>query len=198
MNIEQKIIYSDRIYQVLNAEGEYMIHPAAFGLLPLSKASLLRSFSSEFMIENFHLKLNKIVLKNEDKAEDVEGYQSNELYGCRVFYSGTILIGENMVREYYSKGGKLACFSYQNVYELVFEDGILVTTVDQSKAMQRIRKNLELGLRTLNHGRDYRCIMHFINASLVGDYKSFKLPGSRYKYLKNMRNNYYYDTLIHT
>ncbi len=195
MNIEQKIVCMNRVYQVLDAEEEFMIHPAALGLLPLSKASLSNSFSSEFTIENFRLKLDKIVLKSEDTQED---NQSNELYGRRIFYSGTILIGENKIREYYNKNGTLACFSYQNVYELRFKDGVLITTVDQSKAMQRVRKNIELGLRTLNRGRDYRCIMHFISSSLVGDYKSFKLPGSRYKYLKYMKNFYYYDVILPT
>lgn len=186
MTINQQIIYSDKNYKILDAEHEFIIHPAALGLLPATKASLQCTFSSEFYIDNYCLLLNKLNW-HEDITGDEKLYEPNEL---KAAYHGTIMIGDELVTEYYMKGDKPVCFSYQNVLELVFEDGMLVTTIDQSKAMLRIRKNIELGLRSLNKSRDLRCIRRFMNSSFIGDYKMFVHSGLRYKYLKNMKNHY--------
>jgi hypothetical protein len=186
MNIEQQIIYSGVIYKILSAEQEFVIHPSAFGLLPVVKASLQKSFSCAFHIEDYHLILDEVALTDTNS----EGERSDRTYGCKVAYNGVLLIADNLVKEYYFKGGKLACFSYQNVLELVFENGMLITTIDQSKAMLRIRKNLELGLRDLSKNRDLRCIRRFINSSFVGDYKPFLLDSMRIKYLKDMKQDY--------
>lgn len=195
MNIEQQIIYLNKKYRILDAEQEYIVHPAAFGLLPLSKASLKTYFSCDFYIKDYHLILEKLtvpaeVLSSPDSVNAEESVSLNKPENCPIPYNGAILIGANPGKEYFMKPGKLACFSYQKVLELVFKNGILTTTVDQSKAMLRIRKNLENDLRSLNNSRDLRCIRHYINSSLVGDYKKFMLKGRRYKYLKAMKIKY--------
>lgn len=186
MNIDQHIIYSDNNYRILDTEQEFMLHPAALGLLPVSKTSLQSSFSISYYIDNYCLMLDKIIWNEEITGNEKKLEQED----IKLSYSGVILIGANPVKEYYLKGDKLACFSYQNVMELVFEKGMLITTIDQSKAMLRIRKNIELKLRSLNKGRDVICIRHFIWSSLVGDYKPFLFSGQRYKYLQEMRNDY--------
>jgi hypothetical protein len=111
---------------------------------------------------------------------------------CTVSYNGAILIGSKPVKEYAMKGENPTCFSYQNVMELIFEDGILITSVDHSKKMLRIRKNIELGLRNLTVNRDIRCIRRFMNSSFIGDYKTFRLIGSRMRYLKELKKDYLY------
>jgi hypothetical protein len=189
MDFEQQMIYLDKNYKVLGVEQEFIIHPAVFDMLPISKASLQCPFSCDFQIKDYHLILNRIKLpKEETTGEGTD--KLYEFYDCNISYTGAVLIGANLVKEYYMKNGKLACFSYQNVFELVFRDGILKTTVDQSKAMLRIRKNIELGLRNLNNGRDLRCIKRFINSSFVGDYESKLLKYRRIKHLKEMKKEY--------
>ncbi|MDD3174586.1 MAG: hypothetical protein PHF63_13160 [Herbinix sp.] len=195
MNFEQHMAYLGKNYIILNTEQEFIIHPAALGLLPLTNASLQSSFSCDFHMENYRLILDNITLLNEDLSKlsgiSMEGGNKKIAFnGCKVSYSGTVLIASDQVKEYYMNGQSLACFSYQKVLELVFEDGILITTIDQSKAMQRIRKNIELGLRSLNKSRDLRCIKRFINSSFVGDYKTFLLANNRLKYLKEMKKDY--------
>lgn len=187
MSIEQQIVYHDESYKVLGAEQEVIVHPSVFGILPLNKASLQQPFSSEFHIEDYRLILDKLTLMSEDHLKVCSCEKDD--YGCEVSYNGAVLIGSNLVNEYYFKG-KIACFSYQNVYELVFDNGRLMTTIDQSKAMLRIRKNIDLGLRSLNNNRDLRCIKRFLNAALVGDYNTFQFSGRRLKYIKTMQKNY--------
>lgn len=195
MILEQEIIYFDKKYHILNAEQEFIVHPAAFGLLPLTKVSLQSPFTCEFHIEDYRLIMDRLTIVNDTAGNAGMGKMEEndmecEMNDCQIPYTGAILIGSRPVREYYRKDGKLACFSYQNVFELVFEEGILKTTIDQSKAMLRIRKNIELKFRSLNSSRDLRCIKHFMNTSFIGDYKTFILPYNRMKYLKEMKKKY--------
>jgi hypothetical protein len=185
MNLEQQLIYSNKEYRIISTEQEFIIHPIAIGLLPMTKTSLQYSFSSLFHIQDFQLMLNNLVINDQETEE-----RYYEFDHCKVSYNGAILIGADLVKEYNQKSGKLSCFSYQKVFELVFEDGILITAIDQSKAMSRIRKNLELGLRSLSKSRDLRCINRFISSSFVGDYKAFRIPHSRLKYLEDMKKDY--------
>lgn len=109
----------------------------------------------------------------------------------RLTFSGCILIGSEYSEKYSSKYD-LPYYQYARVYELIFEDGKHITTIDHSKAMLRIRKNLDLGLRTMEKERDRKCIKHFLKTSFVGDYwhpgrkKIFKLQNIL-DYIKKVR-----------
>jgi hypothetical protein len=199
-NMNPSII--DGSFRVLEAEQEFIIHPSALGLLPLNLNSLNYPFTCEFSMKDYHLYLNRIVMPKSysqcvsgelisaatvnNVGEETE-YQYNDF---KVSYNGAILIGTNPVKDYNMKGQRYPCFSYQKVYELIYENGILITSVDQSKAMIRIRKNLELGLRSLYNNRDLRCIKRFMNSSFVGDYKPFVMKGRRLHYVKDMMKTY--------
>lgn len=186
MNLEHLLIFLDKKFTILNTEKEFIIHPAAFDLLPMSKASLQCSFQSEYYIEKYQLYLDRLIIHPSEPSE-----MHYDVQACPLVYNGAILIGANLLKEYYVKGStKPTCFSYQDVIELIFEEGILITSIDQSKAMSRIRKNLELNLRNLTRGRDLRCISRFMNSAFVGDYNEFKLPILRMKYLQDMRDEY--------
>lgn len=184
--MDQQMKYLNKTYAILSAEQEFIIHPAALGLLPLTNASLQCSYFTSFYIKEHRLILEELCIHS---AEDLNSKQY--LFPERtVPYNGAVLLGGDLVKEYSLKNNKIACFSYKSVWELVFEDGILITSVDQSKAMARIRKNIELGLRNLSNSRDVRCIRRFMNSSLIGDYKPLTFASSRLKYLKEMRNDY--------
>ncbi|MDF2908332.1 MAG: hypothetical protein K0R34_3653 [Herbinix sp.] len=195
MNITQIMNYKNMEYTILAAEQECIIHPIALGYLPYSSASLQCSFSSHFIIKDYQLLLSRLdIVTNEAMnlgGMHMEGYaRKNSFEEFPVSYNGSILIGANIVKEYYLRGSSPSYFSYQKLIELVFENGILITTVDQSRAMLRIRKNLELGLRSLDNNRDKRCINRFMNSVLVGDYKPFLLQYNLMKYIKDMKQDY--------
>jgi hypothetical protein len=195
MKIEHKMIYQDKEYTILSAEQEFIIHPIAMGYLPYSSASMQCDFAGSFHVKDYKLSLSCLEIGS-DEARNLGGVHIEE-YAQRyhftdlpVSYNGAILIGTNIVKEYYLDGTKPAYFSYQKVVELVFDKGVLITTVDQSRAMLRIRKNLELGLRDLSNKRDKRCINRFMNSVLVGDYKPFLFHYNRMKNVKDMKKDY--------
>lgn len=197
MNIDQQLNYLNKDYKIISTEQEFIIHPAAIGLMPISHSSLQCLYSSSFHIEDYRLFLDKLVIQGTDNTNLAGTNEKQyEFNGCAVSYNGAILLGSRMVREYTMKSEKTASFSYQNVLELVFEDGVLITTVDHSKKMLRIRKNIELGLRDLSVNRDVRCIRRFLNSSFIGDYKPFYLTANRLKYLKDMRKDYQNSNFI--
>ena len=76
-------------------------------------------------------------------------------------YSGGVLIVKGLLEEYKEYED---IFSYETVLELIFKNGCLITTVDHGKAVLRIRRNLELGLRSITSTRDRICIQRFLNA----------------------------------
>lgn len=195
MNLEQKLDYHNIEFSILATEQEFIIHPIALGYLPFSSASLQCPFSSRFMIKEFRLFLSKIDVGTNESMNLggawIEDYiQKHTFEEFPVAYNGAILIGANPIKEYHRKGDISSYFSYQKVIELVFENGVLITTVDQSKAMLRIRKNLELGLRSYNKKRDKNCINRFMNATFVGDYKPFRFQYNRMNYIKEMKKEY--------
>lgn len=206
-SLEQQINFHDEKYNIISAEQGYIVHPAVLGLLPLTSDTLNCSFQCFFSMENYQLYLDEIYL--DDKKKLQESYLTSVSKGegaisrrLPVFYNGAILIGRNPLKEYMLWGKELPCFSFKSVYELVFNKGILETTIDHSRDMLRIRKNLELGLRSLGVKRDLRCIKHFLNSSFVGDYRpymtyeeqnwfsDFLRSNKRLKYLDHLKETY--------
>lgn len=195
MNTEQKLIFQNIEYKILAVEQEFIVHPIAFGFLPYTAASIQCPFSCDYELEEYRLYLRRLTIGTYDAVNyggvRLEGYsQKHEFNNLSVSYNGVILIGANPLKEHYSKGEALAYYSYQKVIELVFENGILITTVDQSRAMLRIRKNLELNLRSMNKNRDVRCIKRFMNSAFIGDYKPFRFSYNRMNYVKEMKKDY--------
>ena len=181
---QQKLTIKDKEYNIIAAEQEFIIHPVALGLLPVDNSSISCDFSASFYLDGYNLYLEKISLKSDNTNKE---YQANN---CRIYFTGSILIASDMVKEYHIDEGSPACFSYQTSKELIFDNGVLVTSIDQSRAMHRIRKNLQLGLRSLGSSKDLKCIKRFLNSAFVGDYKPFKLAYNRHKYIKKMKNLY--------
>ncbi len=195
MNLEQKIEYHNMEFNILAAEQEFIVHPIALGYLPYSSASLQCPFSSKFSIRDYRLFLDKIDVGTNESMNLggawIEDYiQRHSFEELSVSYNGAILIGTSPVKDYHGKEDEPSYFSYQKVIELVFDNGVLITTVDQSKAMLRIRKNIELGLRSLSKKRDKNCINRFMSAIFVGDYKPFRFQYNRMNYIKDMKKDY--------
>ncbi|HWT26994.1 MAG TPA: hypothetical protein VN131_03570 [Mobilitalea sp.] len=191
--MEQQLKYLGKDYNIISAEQEFIIHPAALDRLPVTNDSLKQLFSCTYHVDDFRLMLDTLTVystasnlyTNDKKAEETYSF-----HNLTVSYNGAILIGACMSKEFLWKGFNTACFSYMYVYELIFEDGILITTIDQSKAILRIRKNIELGYRSVANHSDVKIISRFMNSSFIGDYKPLSSDRKRVHYLKEMQRDY--------
>lgn len=191
MELQQKIIFQNKEYFILSAEQEFMIHPISLQLLPLTMEHVNIPFSSAYSIQKYQLYLDCIHL--EEPSEIAEGWTGDKIIkNIPLYYSGAILIGYDPVKDYPYSGMNRPCFSYKYVYELVFNQGLLETSIEHSRSMLRIRKNLELGLRNLNIKRDVRCIRRFIDSIFIGDYIGFSSDNKRLNYIRKLQE--YYQT----
>jgi len=105
--------------------------------------------------------------------------------GCHVRYTGGIVIGkmEASGQEYFRKEDFLNkedvseeesiypyCFQYEQVLELILENGYVTALIDHSNAMRKVEKNLEYGLRSLKKRRDVFVIQKFLKKAFVRKY----------------------------
>lgn len=189
MEQKKQINFHNKLFSILSVEQEYIIHPVVFEPEEITEESLNIGFSCEFSIQSNRLMLDFMMKTPEGAGSEEETGEGAILKSIPALYNGAILIGGEPVKEYLLMENRLQYFSYKQVYELVFNKGDLVTTIDHSKAMLRIRKNLELGLRSLTVKRDARCIKRFINSSFIGDYRPLSNK-KKLKYLKELKELY--------
>ncbi len=85
------------------------------------------------------------------------------------YFRGGIVIGKEVANPFHFEAD-YPCYCYETVIELIFNEGKLITTIDHSKAMNRVRQNVEKGLRSLNNERDLVCINKFLRSTFVKRY----------------------------
>lgn len=182
MNIRESIIISDLTYEILYSEHE-IFQPENFHISPTWSDDKEFICINQFNLDNYQLYLKNLIVSSDRVYPEINGV-CPEPYNLEqgknavqysgimevVEYTGSMIIATQLVKKYTDSSDD-PCFSYKIVKELVFREGKLVTTIDHSKAMIRIRKNLDLGLRSLDKKRDIKCIQRFIMSSFAGNYK---------------------------
>ncbi len=198
------VIKDDNSYVVLRCEDSPYL-PADLNISPTWEKDKKFQYSGNMGIEDYKLYLKDLSVFCDrgfpeignvvPKLFEISYGITNACYeniNIPLIYTGGMIIGEGYLKDY-DKG--MICsgryydplYCYETLLELIFQDGRLVTEIDHSKAMRRIRKNLDLGLRSLESERDVKCIRHFINTSFIGDYEH---PGKNKKKKRFHINNY--------
>lgn len=144
----------------------------------LSEYDLLTDAQTESDTEE-----EQISIKIENYQLFLEKRCGNFLTQEAMKYSGGILIVKGLLEEYAEYEDM---FSYETVLELIFKNGCLITTVDHSKAVLRIQRNLERGLRSLTSARDRICIQRFINRTVICDYRQSRYAYGKKKLFRNL------------
>lgn len=197
MSNNDTLIFEGKSYQLLRAEQD-IYSPDIFQISPTWEKDKDFQYSSSYEIKEHQIYLKNMTISSDRGFPVINDISPQSVYNERgldtvlyenlmegLNYTGGIIIGSEYIRNYINRYD-LPYFQYGKLYELIFEDGKLITTVDHSKAMLRIRKNLDLGLRYLDKERDRKCIKHFLKTSFVGDYMH---PGrKKKKKLKNIIN----------
>lgn len=202
------IIKDENTYVVLKCEDSPYL-PADLKISPTWEKDKQFQYSGNMEVEDYKLYLKDLSVfcdRGFPEIGNVAPKLTEISYGITnacyedihvpLIYTGGMIIGRGYLKDY-DKG--MICsgryyepvYCYETLLELIFQDGRLVTEIDHSKAMKRIRKNLELELRSLDKERDVKCIRHFINTSFVGDYEH---PGKNKK-KKLFRMNVYIKKL---
>lgn len=209
MNAKDTIISDNLVFHILNCESKEIFNPDILGITPIWTDDTVFRCSSILEIKEYQLYLKNLIVKADIVYPMINGigphilYSENEVETVEyrglmipIPFSGAVIIGSSFIRNYGFRE-EISCYSYMIVRELIFQEGKLVTTIDHSKAMLRIRKNLDLGLRKLDKPRDLKCIKHFIKTSFIGDYEHSGKRGKKRlrklrfaPYLQKLKNYY--------
>jgi hypothetical protein len=202
-------ILNDINYEILLCESKYIFHPEYFEITPVWNDDPDFEYRGTFVFKEYQLYLKSFIVSSGKSYPVINGVRPEPYYSEKVSesvqyndimelmkFTGAVIIGNLIVNDY-GIHDKTPCFCYKNVKELIFHEGKLVTTIDHSRDMQRIRKNIDLGLRRLDKKQDINCINHFLKTSFVGEYshpdklkkeKSFK--AFKNTYLEKIKKQY--------
>lgn len=183
MEVKDAVIAENMSFSILKCEIKEIFNPDIFGISPIWTDDPNFGYSSIFEVREYQLYIKSLTIAADRVYPFINGVEPRFLYAengvetveypeimVPIKFTGAIVIGSGFLKNY-GIGEDIPCYSYKTVRELIFQEGRLVTTIDHSKAMLRIRKNLDLGLRDLKKPRDVNCIRHFIKSSFVGDYE---------------------------
>lgn len=191
MNIKDSIILSEIDYEIIYCEHP-VFYPDQFQLSPIWSDDKEFAYSCKYCLKDYQLYLKSFTVSSDreypvingvtpepccsvDGRETVRYHDIMESLG----YTGSMIIGAFIVKTY-TDSDEIPCYCYKYIKELVFSKGKLITAIDHSKAMLRIRRNLDMGLRSLDKKRDVKCIERFIRSSFAGNYAD---SDKRYKRL---------------
>ena len=181
MDYMDKILLNDKIWDIVKHENKNLFSLEDFNILPIWNDDENFFQYGIYAVEDYQLIMNHLSVSTDREYPKINGVSADVFYTSKNYstgeydnlqlpidFTGAMVIGHNRVYEYDVNTTK--CFDYAEVLELVFLKGKLVTTIDHTKAMKRIRKNIDLGLRDLKKKRDRRCIDNFLRSSFVGNY----------------------------
>lgn len=70
----------------------------------------------------------------------------NKVYknvNLRISYTGRIVVGSEFLNQYYIHMGYQRAWAYKTVLELVFEEGILLNTIEHSEKAEKMREQIQ-------------------------------------------------------
>lgn len=199
MSANNEIInYKNQNYILCMSEN-ILFHPSKYNISPVWSTSDFE-YESTYKVEEYKLLLQSFKVKTDSGYPKINNISPRLLESGDSFdfmeykdifepldYTGAVVIVNEFMHDY-GFFDYYPCYCYKNVFELIFAEGVLVTTINHNRAMNKIRKNIDAGLRNPKNKTDNRCINRFIKYSLVGDYHTNK-DKRKLKYILDVIKN---------
>jgi hypothetical protein len=149
--------FHDVEYAVAEVHGGNLFEAASFGLFPImASTACWRGYVAIFAISEAHLVLDTLFVNlRETKGPPINnvsprppagrfGMFNQEYRGLnhRLDFSGSLLLGNDFIRELYVHMGFHPAWKYKTVIELTFEGGKLTAENDRSARMAEIRRTM--------------------------------------------------------
>ncbi len=160
----EELIYNKKKYEIVMTEEKTLFDAFSLGLLPKERKNETVIIRGTYQIEEFVLYLKEFTVCYPGTNEIVK----KENLQIPLSYCGGLVIVDDMLEEYkdYSP-----LYGYQELLELIFEDGQLVMTANHSRAMYRVRRTLESGLKDMSNYQDAKRIERFVRHQFVQKYE---------------------------
>lgn len=182
MDTKDVVLMDNSSFQILKCESQSIFNPSVFGISPIWESDSNFEYSCIYDVKDYQLFLKSLTISSDRGLPEINGIKpdfvssnkDSETYQYEnimepLKFTGAMVIGNSLVKEY-GDTEEAPCYGYKQVRELNFHDGKLVISIDHSRAMLRIRKNIDMGLRKLNNKKDEKCIQSFLKTSFIGDY----------------------------
>lgn len=155
--IHNVMLYNDQIYSIIALQNELDFKPEPYGIAPDKGCSMCwRGYFCKFgIIENQLVIMDWHILVN-DQLEQLEppivennqavissGKWQYVAMNIPIDYSGGVVIGTGFIDKYYIHMGFQQVYAYKKVYELIFEKGILIETLNHSERIEQLRQNID-------------------------------------------------------
>ncbi|MDO5520341.1 MAG: hypothetical protein Q4G58_07615 [bacterium] len=184
MLFTEEIYFKNDFYTVLLREADNLLMEVVREHKPIWKSysgDVIASYDlQDYMLTLQDLILDKHLMKRNEKFCDrepiidmVTGNKVFDKLNCPVKYTGNIIVAKDLIDTFSLEENlsEYPCYCYKEVYELCFDQGCLTMSIDHSKAMVRIRKNIEKGLRNTKNAKDVRCINKFLKQTFCHDFE---------------------------
>jgi len=151
--ISDIIFYSNNQYSIVALEKELPFHPKNYGLEPQPvSTACYRGYYCEYSLIENQLVLSKLNIGLKEDKPAINGIQPqkgkhfetsgfweyNDL-NIPIDYSGGMVIGSQLILEFYIHMGFQRPHSFKEVFELIIDKGKLIECIDHSKRMEEIR-----------------------------------------------------------
>ncbi len=160
--IGDSFTYKKDDYTIVAKSKSLDVHPSDFGIYPQpATTACWRGYWCAYDITDTGIYLRDLyVNSSDDNYPDINGvsvlrheetgalvsYMGHRAYkglDLKIPYTGKILVGKRFMRKYYIHMGFQRPWAYKVLKELVFENGTLTQTNDQSKIAATLRKQLD-------------------------------------------------------
>lgn len=181
--ISDKYFYNGKGYSIVALSNDIGFKPEDYGLEPhTSSTACWRGYWCEYSIEKECIMLKNLFLHNKDgNYPEFEGktvipecghfgHHKYEDVNLLLPYTGKVLLGNGFIQDYYIHMGFQRSWAYEELIELVFEDGVLTEYYDYSDIAKKQREYIDKNVDDPSHpeGKD---IIGFVTDSFSLDYK---------------------------
>ena len=148
--------YGGAVYTIVARRGDMPFHPSEYGITPKPVCTACwRGYWCVYNITEEGVFLEELYIHSGDDTyppiagvlPEEETYMGHHRYGglhLRLPFTGRVLIGKDFLRQYYIHMGYQRPWAYETLIELVFKDGKLVETKDESLTAAVLRETIPL------------------------------------------------------
>jgi hypothetical protein len=176
--IPNEFLFKGESYSIAGVNGPTLFNPRDYGISPQSASTACwRGFVAYYAVLKDKLVIDTLFIKSkepkklkgiEPKDESSFSKEDEEYAYIKHFFSycypkinfeldftGSILIGKDFIDEMYVHMGFQRPITYRTVYELTFENGYLIKTLNKSEEMKRKRlEDSQKGTRPKSNEKD--------------------------------------------
>jgi len=191
--IEDTIRYKGEDWTLVASTSGFRFDPHEYGLRPLGLCTACwDGYYEEFSIVRKKLKLRRlwICLENYPSLLGVEAKERSDDFifdhcydlNLKIDFTGKMMLGKGFLYDYYAHMGYQQPWSYLELYELEFRDGVLIDVTDLSHCASAMRTDLRKDSDLLKEV--HPDISSFVDNSFARDYENKAWWIGRYEELK--------------